>query len=244
MTVPSTGNVGFRIFRDIQRLPRAVVEAFAKIETPYITDAMNRFGGMVDNIRPADDSMRCAGPAVTVRVAPGDNLMVYAAFEVARPGDVLVIEARGFTSVAQWGDHMSLVAQKLGLAGAVTDGSLRDLLGIRQIGFPVFARPWVVPNGARRDGPGEINVPVAVGGVPVLPGDLVVADDHGVAVVPRADAEAVLLKAHAMIGSEPGKLREIRGGKPIPDWLAETLSQKGVEVVDGRYDDPARARPS
>lgn len=128
--------------------------------------------------------------------------MVYWAFEVAQAGDVLVIESRGCTTVAQWGDLTSMTAKGLGLGGAVMDGSLRDLAGIGDVGFPVFAQPWVVPNGALKDGPGEVNVPVAVGGV-------VVGDASGVVVVPREDA-----------------------GKLIPAWLADTLRQKGCEIID------------
>ena len=228
-------NVGFRVFTEIPRPPREIVEGLGKLEAPWISDAMNRFGGMDANIRPADPAMRLAGPAVTVRVAPGDNLMVYKAFEVARPGDVLVIESRGFTTVAQWGDLTSMIAKGLGLAGAVMDGSLRDLHGIVQVGLPVFAKPWLVPHGSLKDGPGEVNVPVAVGGVPVLPGDIVVGDGNGVVVVPRADAEVVLRKAQAIGSAEAKKVKEIEAGHLIPDWLESTLKQKGCEIVPGAW---------
>jgi regulator of RNase E activity RraA len=225
-------NPGFRIIKSIQRPPREIVAALGQLETPYITDAMNRFLGMDANIRPADPSMRMCGPAVTVRVPPGDNLMVYAAFEIAQPGDVLVIEARGYTQVAQWGDLVSMISKKLGLAGMVTDGSLRDLTGIVQVGFPVFAKPIVVPNGALKDGPGEVNVPVAVGGVPVLPGDIVVGDASGVCVVPRDDAEVVLEKARKIPVAEAKKIREFDEGHLIPDWLAPSLKAKGCEIIE------------
>jgi regulator of RNase E activity RraA len=125
-----------------------------------------------------------------------------------------------------------MIAKGLGLAGAVMDGSLRDLPGIVEVGLPVFAQPVVVPNGALKDGPGEVNVPVAVGGVPVLPGDIVVADAHGVVVVPRDDAATVLEKARAVAKSEVKKIKEFDEGKYIPDWLEETLRQKGCEIVE------------
>jgi regulator of RNase E activity RraA len=228
-------NVGFRVFTRITRPPREIVAAFAALETPYLTDAMNRFGGMDGNLSAPSPEMRLAGPAVTVRVAPGDNLMVYKAFEVAQPGDVIVIESRGFTTVAQWGDLTSLIAKQLRLGGMVTDGSLRDVKGIVEVGLPVFARPFHIPNGALKDGPGEVNVPVSVGGVPVLPGDLIVADSHGVVVVPRRDAETVLRKAQAIAASEVRKVEEILAGRLIPDWLDSTLRQKGCEVLDEEY---------
>jgi len=225
-------NVGFRVFTRIPRPPRALVEALGELETTHITDGMSRFGGMEAAIRPADPGMRLAGPAVTARVPPGDNLMVYKAIEVAQPGDVIVIEARGFTTVAHWGDLTSKIARELRLAGMVTDGSVRDLRGICEVGLPVFSRPAVTPNGARKNGPGEVNVPVAVGGVPVLPGDIVIGDANGVVVVPRADAEVVLEKARAVAASEVNKIEQIRAGQCIPDWLPGTLQQMGCEVLD------------
>lgn len=231
-----TQQVGFRVFTKISRPPREVVEGLAQLESSYVTDAMNRFGGLDGNIRPAHPSMRLCGPAVTVRVPPGDNLMVYKAFEVAQPGDVLVIEARGFTSVSQWGDLTSMMGKGLGLAGMVTDGSLRDLKGILEVGFPVFARDYFVPNGALKDGPGEVNVPVAVGGVPVLPGDIIVGDHNGVVVVPHLDAEAVLAKARAVAEYERHKMEEFARGEFIPTWLADELARKGCEIIDGSYD--------
>lgn len=229
-------NVGFRVFTRIKRPPREVVAELGTLETTCISDAMNRFGGMESNIRPAIANMRMAGPAVTVRVPPGDNLMVYKAFEIAEPGDIIVIESHGFTAMAQWGDITSTIAKKLGLAGAVMDGSLRDLEGIVDVGLPVFAKQWIVPNGSLKDGPGEVNVPVAVGGVPVLPGDVVVGDANGVVVVPRRDAAIVLAKAKAIAASEVKKFREFDEGKLIPDWLHGTLQQKGCEIVDDEFD--------
>ncbi|MHB1005674.1 MAG: RraA family protein [Chloroflexota bacterium] len=229
-------NVGFRVFTKIPRPPRAMIEGFAELESTYVGDAMNRFYGMDVNIRPAAPTMRMVGPAVTVRVAPGDNLMVYKAFEVARPGDIIVIESHGFTSVAQWGDLTSMIAKGLKLGGMVCDGSLRDLTGIIEVGFPVFAKPVVVPNGSLKDGPGEVNVPVAVGGVPVLPGDIIVADANGVMVVPRADAEVVLAKAQAIARAEAKKIKEIENGQLIPGWLEGTLKQKGCEIVDDSWE--------
>ncbi len=223
--------VGLRVFRHIERPPREVTAGFANLDATFVTDAMHRFYGMAGNIRPVTAGMRCSGPAVTVRLPPGDNLMIYAALEVAQPGDVLVIESRGFTAVAQWGDQTSLAASELGLAGVVMDGSVRDPDGIVEVGLPVFALPVVVPNGALKDGPGEVNVPVAVGGVPVLPGDLIVAGASGVVVVPRLDAPAVLQRARSLAAAEPGKMAKIGGGHPIPDELHGWLESRGVEVI-------------
>jgi regulator of RNase E activity RraA len=229
--MPPSRNVGFRVFRRIERPSAEMVEALGQLDTNFITDAMNRFGAM-DNVAPAVPGMRLAGPAVTVRVPAASNLMVYQGFEVAQPGDVLVIETRGFTSVAVWGDLTSAIAQELRLAGMVTDGSVRDLRGIAEVGVPIFAREWSVANGALKHGPGEVNVPIAVAGVPVLPGDIVVADGGGVVVVPRQDAEAVLAGARAIAEAEARKLEDIRSGKLIPGWVHETLRREGCEITD------------
>jgi regulator of RNase E activity RraA len=233
--VSRSENVGFRVFTKIERPSPEIVEAFSRLESTYISDAMNRFGGMDYDIRPADPAMKVCGPAVTVRVRPGDNLMVYKAFDIAQPGDVVVIESRGYTTVAQWGDLTSMIAKGLKLAGAVMDGSLRDVEGIIDVGLPVFAKPATTPQGALKDGPGEVNVPVAVGGVPVLPGDIVVGDANGVVIVPRLDAEVVLRKARAMAAAEVKKVREFGEGKLIPDWLAPTLAAKGCEILDEKW---------
>jgi regulator of RNase E activity RraA len=229
-------NVGFRVFTKISRPPKHVIEGFGKLESTYCTDAMNRFGGMDANVRPADPAMRMVGPAITVRVPAGDNLMVYKALEIAQAGDILVIEVRGYTSVAMWGDLVSMIAKGKGLGGIVTDGSLRDLKGICEVGFPVFAKPWIIPNGDLKDGPGEVNVPVAVGGVPVLPGDIIVGDSSGVTVIPRQDAEVVLEKAKNVAAYEVKKIQEIHEGHLIPEWLNSSLQQKGCEIIDDRWD--------
>lgn len=223
-------HVGFRVRTQIERPSRAVVEGLGALETTIITDAMHRFGGMDANIRPAGAGMRCAGPAITVRVAAGDNLMVYKAIELSQPGDILVIESHGFTSVSQWGDMLSMVALARKVGGAVMDGAMRDIPGICDVGFPVFAKPWSVPNGALKDGPGEVNYPVAVGNVPVLPGDIVIADANGVAVVPRADAEGVLETALKLAAAEAKRIKAIAAGDVIPDWLEDTLRQKGCRI--------------
>jgi regulator of RNase E activity RraA len=119
----------------------------------------------------------------------------------------------------------------------VTDGSLRDLQGIGRVGFPVFAKPFCTPNGALKDGPGEVNVPVSVGGVPVLPGDVVVADFHGVVVIPRRDAAAVLSKTQPIAAAEAMKIKEIREGHITAGWLEGTLQQKGCEIIDEPWGD-------
>lgn len=222
--------VGFRVFTQIQRPPAEVLALFESVESTHVSDAMHRFYGMDLNIRPVSPEMRAVGPALTVRTRPGDNLMVFKALEIAAPGDILVIEHRGYTTVAAWGDLVSMVAQKVGVAGVVTDGGIRDRAGIIKVGVPVFAQDVQSPQGSLKDGPGEVNVPVACGGVPVLPGDVIVADVNGVVVVPRADAEAVGRKAIEIAAYEQNRIREIEAGDLIPASINKTLKDKGCLI--------------
>lgn len=228
-------NIGNRVFLRIPRPAPELVAAFATLESSYVTDAMGRFGGMTGDIRPVDLGMRLCGPAITVRAPPGDVLMVFKALDIAQPGDVLVIESHGYPAVSQWGDLTSMIGQGRGLAGVVTDGALRDIGGILKVGFPVFARHCFVPLGSLSDGPGEVNAPVAVGGVPVMPGDIVVGDHNGVVVVPRIEAENVLVRARAVAEHEREMIVEFQAGRYIPGWLDARLAEKGCEIVDDAY---------
>jgi len=168
------------------------------------------------------------GRALTVRPAAGDNLAVYLAMRHIEPGDVLVIESRGQTAVAQWGDTTALVARGAGAAGAVLDGAVRDVRGIVEAGLPVFASPAVVANGSTRVGPGEINVPVAVGGVAVLPGDVVFGDDHGVVVIPADEAAAVLEDARAVAARDAATTRGATDRDPsVVAWVDDAVRAAG-----------------
>jgi regulator of RNase E activity RraA len=117
------------------------------------------------------------------------------------------------------------------IAGVVIDGGIRDAPGIRRAGLPVFARNLTSPQGALKDGPGEVNVPVACGGVPVMPGDVIVADANGVTVVPRQGAKEVAQKAQAIAAGEVAKMRAIKSGQLFPDNLDETLQGKGCVIL-------------
>jgi regulator of RNase E activity RraA len=190
-------SVGFRVFREVDRPDENTIRQFASLSTSDISDAMHRSGAMDPHVRAVDRSMRLAGPAITVRLAPGDNLMIYKALEICRKGDVLIIETRRSMASAIWGDRLSRLALEAGVAGMITDGCVRDRTGIRTVGLPVFANPARVANGAYKHGPGEVNTPVAVGSVVVLPGDLAIADEAGVVVVHSHDIHSVLHDLHS-----------------------------------------------
>jgi regulator of RNase E activity RraA len=192
-------SVGFRVFEYIDRPPDEIIRQFARFSTPDISDRMHRSGAMDESVRPVDPVMKIAGPAITVRLPSGDNMVVYNALEICKPGDVLVMETRRSTAAAVWGDRLSRMATGAGVAGMITDGCVRDRSGIRAIGLPVFANPAQVANGAYKHGPGEVNTPVSVGGRVVLPGDLVVADADGVVVVHSTDIPSILAELSASV---------------------------------------------
>jgi 4-hydroxy-4-methyl-2-oxoglutarate aldolase len=179
------------------RMPPAFdYAAFARLSPTTLADVLSRDRVMDIGIRPLWPGMpRLAGPAYPVRCPPGDNLMVHAAIYRAEPGAVLVVEA-GDTDYAVAGGNVCLVAQKRGIAGFVVDGVIRDVAEVREHGFAVFAR-GVIPIPGAKDAVGVLGGAVRCGGVAVQPGDIVVADEEGVVVVPAARAEATLAAAEA-----------------------------------------------
>jgi 4-hydroxy-4-methyl-2-oxoglutarate aldolase len=181
---------------EIPRPAPEVVKGFQGLATTAISDIVDLGCVMRYAIHPLwPDIPPIAGPAFTVRTAQHDNLMLHAAIYRAEPGDVIVVEA-GDDEMAVAGGNVCAVAQRRGVAGFVIDGVVRDVAESRANGFPLFARGLSpIPGG--KEGPGEINSAIRCGGITVNPGDLVVADEEGIVVVPGARAEAVLQQALA-----------------------------------------------
>ncbi|WP_371665901.1 RraA family protein [Streptomyces sp. NBC_01241] len=177
---------------------------FKDIPPTTLADLLGREQVMDIGIRPLWPSVpRVAGPAFTVRCPPGDNLMLHAAIHRAEPGSVIVVEA-GDVDYALAGGNVCAVAQRRGIAAFVTDGVIRDLAEVREMGFPVFAR-GVIPIPGTKKAVGPLNAPVRCGGVAVAPGDIVVADEEGVVVTPRARREDVLRDARKKLAKEAGE---------------------------------------
>ena len=167
------------------------------------------------------------GVAVTVNARPGDNLMVHKALEVAQPGDVVVVCTNGNTTSAVFGEIMATTAVGVGLGGIIVDGAIRDVDGLGALKLPAFSRT-VCPGGCDKDGPGEINVPISCGNTVVMPGDIVVGDLDGVAVVPRENAREVLDAVAALEAREKKRIAEIKGGGLFKGEINEALRAKGV----------------
>lgn len=222
---------GITVRKDFPRPPRELVARFAEIPTGWVVDAQGRRGAIDHRIRPLLPPGRFAGVALTVFTVSRDNLVPYAALPYVQPGDVLMIGNRDDLSGSVIGDLYIGQARNCGAAAIVTDGLARDIEGIEEIGIPVYAR-GLSPNSPEKNGPGEIGLPVTIGGQVVAPGDIVVGDRDGVVVVPQATAEEILAGLDAVAEKERRMEAAVRDGLKYPDWLEQTLAAKGVRYVD------------
>lgn len=221
---------GFRIRAEIDRPDPEVVEGFAAFDTPAISDKMNRLYTMSTHINPLTGDLRILGPACTVKVYPGDNLMVHKSLDLARPGDVIVVDTSSSTMTAVLGDLISTKARHRGVAGFVVDGLVRDLAGIRELGdFPVYAR-GTTPIGPLHRGPGEINHPVSMGGIVVFPGDIIVGDLSGVVVVPREIAPELLARLRAAKAKDSSYTAAVAQGNFSNAWVDAALRDGGLSL--------------
>lgn len=180
-----------------------LVRRLGAIPAANIGDAQERIG-VASALSPIWSGARLAGPAYTVWTRPGDNLYIHKALDDARPGDVIVVNGGGDQSRALIGDLIGIKAKNLGIAGFVIDGAVRDADALAECGLPVFARS-VTPAGPYKFGPGRLQLPVAIDGVVVSPGDIIVADADGVVVVRQEDAEQVLSEAEQIETREAAK---------------------------------------
>jgi RraA family protein len=220
---------GFRIRYEITRPDPQTVRGLSGFETPEISDLMNRLYTMVPAIRNlTDESLRIAGPACTVKVYPGDNLMVHKSLDIAQPGDIVVVDAGGSVMTAALGDLISRKAQHRGIAGFVVDGLIRDLPAIRGLGdFPVYAR-GVTPVGPLHRGPGEINHAISAGGIVVHPGDVIVGDLNGVVVVPGDIADDLLERLTTMAAEQADYVAAVARGDFSNAWVDRILEENGL----------------
>jgi regulator of RNase E activity RraA len=220
---------GFRLRESFARPDAELVAGLGQFDTPDLSDLMNRLYAMVPEIHPlTDPELKLVGPACTVKVYPGDNLMVHKSLDIAEPGDVVVVDTSSSALTAVLGDLISTKARHRGIAGFVVDGLIRDLPAIRALGdFPVFARA-VTPKGPLHRGPGEINHPISCGGVVVNPGDVVVADLNGVVSVPQGIAADLLDRLRAKAVGEADYTAAVARGEFSNTWVDATLESGGV----------------
>ncbi|MGO4305478.1 MULTISPECIES: RraA family protein [unclassified Cupriavidus] len=219
------------IARDIERVSPDLVAQAARFASSILADVAGRRGGMHGRITPLDARSRFCGPAITVEVRPGDNLMIHAAMAIARPGDVIVVDGKGDQSCALMGAIMVNQCKAIGVQAVVLDAASRDADEIRELGFPMYS-VGTNPNGPTKLVPGRVNHPIQCGGVTVNPGDLVIGDSDGVVVIERDKVPALLALAAEKVEAERARIDGIRSGKALrPAWLDASLRAAGVLEV-------------
>jgi len=215
------------IQKTFDRVPAAIVARAAAFQPAILADVAGRRGALHGRIRALRPQMKVAGPAFTVEVRPGDNLMIHAALALAQPGDVLVIDGKGDQTSALMGTIMMHAARQRGLAGVVIDGAVRDSLELEDMQFPVFS-VGTNPNGPTKEVAGRIGHPISVGGVTVHAGDFICGDADGLVVVERGKIEALLDAAQKKVEAEAKRIAQIQAGSTNAPWLVDALVKAGV----------------
>lgn len=221
--------IGFRILRRRRAVSVALVEKFRSLPVANVSDMMARMSAGGARLRPFHAGGGMAGPALTVKSRPGDNLMVHKALDLAAPGDVVVVDAGGDLTNAIIGELMLAHAIKRRLGGIVINGAVRDVAALRAHSLPVFAA-GATHRGPYKDGPGEINVPIAIDGMVIEPGDLVLGDDDGVLCVPYDQVETVYAATNAKHAAEIQQMAEIVAGRSDRSWVDAALTKLGCAI--------------
>ena len=220
----------------VRRIPRPdpqIVKILGDLGVATVHEAQGRTGLMRPYMRPIYPSAKMAGPAVTVLSAPGDNLMIHAAVELCQPGDVLVVTTTSESTDGMFGELLATSLVAHGVVGLVIEAGVRDVSELTAMDFPVWSRA-VHAQGTVKDTPGWVNVPIVCAGAPVNPGDVIVADQDGVVVVPRASAAEAAAASQARVAKEEKAREKLRAGEVGLDFygLRAKLKELGVEYVD------------
>lgn len=223
-------SIGFRVLKQQRKVAAEWVERYRSVPVANISDSMNRMTAGGANLKPMHRTGVLVGPALTVKARPGDNLMLHHALDIAQPGDVIVVDAGGDLSNALIGEMMVAYAIKKGVAGIVINGAIRDAASIGAGEFPVFAA-GITHRGPYKDGPGEVNVSIALAGMVIEPGDLVIGDEDGLLCVPFDQVAEVYDRAHAKHAAEQKQLEQIALGENDRTWVLKSLIQKGCEFI-------------
>ena len=218
--------IGFAIHERSRKVSLETAQAFRLLPVANVSDAMSRMTAAGNRLRPMHRGGQLAGPALTVRTRPGDNLMLHKAIDLAEPGDVIVVDGGGDLTNSLFGELMLAHAIKRQIAGLVLNGSIRDADALRAQDLPVYAA-GITHRGPYKDGPGEINVTVAIDGMTIAPGDLVIGDRDGVLSIPLEDTDAVLAATQAKHAAEEKQMVAILAGTSDRSWVDATLRRLG-----------------
>lgn len=221
--------IGFCVRKRQRRVEQSTIDAFRELPVANVSDCMSRMYAGGARLRPIHDAQSVlAGPALTVRTRPGDNLMLHHALDIAEPGDVIVVDAGGDLTTAILGEIMVAIAKKRGVAGIIVNGAIRDADEIRRMDFPLYAA-GVTHRGPYKDGPGEVNTTIAIDGMVIEPGDLVLADGDGVLTVPFDQTETILAATRRKQDAEQVEMAKIADGSVERGWVMESLQSRGCE---------------
>ena len=215
------------INNNFERVSADLVRQAARYQPAIFSDINDRRGALHGRITALHPRMKLAGPAFTVEVRPGDNLMIHAAMSLAKPGDVLVIDGKGDQTAALMGEIMMTACKQLGLAGVVMDGAVRDSLAIDELDFPVFC-VGTNPNGPTKQVAGRIGHAISVGGVTVYPGDFIIGDADGIVAIEREKLASLLPLAAHKVEAETKRIAQIKQGNTQASWLNASLIAAGV----------------
>lgn len=221
-----TPGIGFRVRTSITRPSQSLIESLREFETADISDMLNRLSTMSTGIQNLSNDKPLVGPAVTVKLFPGDNLLLHKALDVVKPGDVVVVDTSESDRNAVFGDMIANKAKHLGVAGFVIDGLIRDLDGVKETGLPVYAR-GVTPFGPLHRGPGELNYTISCGGVVVEPGDIIAADTSGVVVVRRDIVEVISERLTIQKEKMLQYVSDVKQGHFSNEWVDRQLERDG-----------------
>lgn len=226
-------SIGFRIFLKRNLPPKDLIEAYKSLPAANVADCMGRISAMNSEIRlmtrPFSGSM--VGPALTVKARPGDNLMLHKALNMIEEGDIIVVSNAGDRSQSLMGEVMAAYAKFKKIGGFVFDGPIRDVDALYDLGLPIYAT-GSTPGGPFKEGPGEINVPIACGNIHVNPGDIILGDTDGVIVIPRQDAAALLEAARKFAATDKAKFDAAVTGQSDRSWVDKSLEAKGCTIID------------
>ena len=222
---------GLRVLPRQRVVVGKIIERFRRLPVANVSDAMFRMAAGGACLRPMHKGGAMAGPALTVKCRPGDNLMFHKAIAMAQAGDVIVVDAGGDLTNSLMGEMMLMQIARAGAAGVVLNGAIRDASYVREQTLPVFAA-GVTHRGPYKNGPGEINVPIAINGLNICPGDLMLGDDDGILCVPFDDVESVLAGAEAKYAAEQKQMAAIQAGTHDASWVDALLRQMKCEGCD------------
>jgi len=221
--------IGFRILGRKNSVDLQTAKKFLNLPVANVSDCMSRLTAGGSQIRPMHKSGQLAGPALTIKTRPGDNLMLHKAIDLAEPGDIIICDAGGDLTNSLMGELMLSHALKRGVGGFVLNGAIRDAEAFLDINLPVFAA-GVSHRGPYKDGPGEINVPIAIAGMVIEPGDLIIGDWDGVLSVPLKEVGTVLKKTEEKQAAEIEEMKKIGIGEWDRSWVDKVLKERGCEM--------------